>query len=223
MAKLVWDKEEARRFETGVDHGVLYVVDSSGTYGNGVAWNGLTGVTETPSGAEDNDIWADNIKYVTLKSAEDFGLTIECVSYPDEWMECDGSKAAVKGVVIGQQPRKKFGLTYRTKVGNAKVGQDAGYKLHLVYGCSAATSDRGYSTVNDSPDVITFSYEVSTTPVNVGKVGEVEYQPTSLITIDSTAVKSTELADLEDTLYGADDSTTAPTLPDPATVIGMFS
>lgn len=216
MAKLIWDELAERTFETGVDHGVLYPVTSSGTYGKGVAWNGLTGVTETPSGAEDNDIWADNIKYVTLKSAEDFGLSIECVSYPDEWADCDGSVSIVPGLVIGQQPRKKFGLSYRTKKGNAQLGQDAGYKLHLVYGCSASPSDRGYSTVNDSPDVITFSYDVSTTPVTVEG-----HQPTALLTIDSTLVDSAKLATLEAALYG--DGSTEPRLPSPSEVIAMLS
>lgn len=215
MAALEWDKTGEHLFEIGVDHGVLYPVTSSGSYGTGVAWNGLTTVTETPSGAEDTTLWADNIKYLTLKSAEEFGLTIECYTYPDEWLECDGSSEVTEGVVIGQQSRKKFGLCYRTKVGNDSVGDSLGYKLHLAYGCSATPSERSYQTVNDSPDAITFSYEVSCIPVNV-----TGYSPTALITIDSTKVDATKLKTLEGMLYG--DESSQPTLPMPDTVISTL-
>lgn len=218
MAALTWDVSGERYFETGVDHGVLYPVTSGGAYGTGVAWNGLTTVTESPSGAEDTTLWADNIKYLTLKSAEEFGLTIECYTYPDEWMECDGSASPSTGVIIGQQPRKKFGLCYRTKIGNDTEGDQHGYKLHLVYGCSATPSERAYNTVNDSPDAITFSYEVSCIPVNV-----TGYQPTALITIDSTKVDSAKLATLEGILYGsASGGSSNPRLPLPDEVISTL-
>lgn len=199
--KLEWDRTGEHLFEIGVDHGVLYVM--SGTaYGIGVAWNGLTAVTESPSGADNSDLYADNIKYLTLRSAEDFGGTIECYTYPDEWMECDGSYMPVKGVAIGQQTRKNFGFSYRTKVGNDTEGEDFGYKLHLVYNASAGVSDRSYNTVNDSPDAITFSYEFTTIPVNV-----TGHKPTSVVTIDSTKLDENGLAALailEAILYGFD-------------------
>ena len=202
MAKLTWDQTGQKIYETGVDHGVLYPA-SEGTYPKGVAWNGLTNVTESPSGAEPSPIYADNIKYVNLMSAEEFGATVEAYTYPDEFAECDGSKELTKGVYAGQQPRKTFGLCYRTKIGNDVDGDDHGYKLHLIYGALAAPSERAYATVNDSPEATTFSWELSTTPVEVtgGK-------PTACLTIDSTKVDATKLAALEKILYG-DDSTEA--------------
>ena len=200
MAKLTWDQTGQKIYETGVDHGVLYPA-SEGTYPKGVAWNGLTNVTESPSGAEPSPIYADNIKYVNLMSAEEFGATVEAYTYPDEFAECDGSKELTKGVYAGQQPRKTFGLCYRTKIGNDVDGDDHGYKLHLIYGALAAPSERAYATVNDSPEATTFSWELSTTPVEVtgGK-------PTACLTIDSTKVDATKLAALEKILYGDDDT-----------------
>ena len=202
MAKLTWDQTGQKIYETGVDHGVLYPA-SEGTYPKGVAWNGLTNVTESPSGAEPSPIYADNIKYVNLMSAEEFGATVEAYTYPDEFAECDGSKELTKGVYAGQQPRKTFGLCYRTKIGNDVDGDDHGYKLHLMYGALAAPSERAYTTINDSPEATTFSWELSTTPVEVtgGK-------PTACLTIDSTKVDATKLAALEKILYG-DDNTEA--------------
>lgn len=209
MAALTWDASGSRFYETGVNHGVLYPMTDSGTYGNGVAWNGLTGVTESPDGAEPNDLWADNIKYATLRSTETFGGTITAYTYPDEWMECDGSAALADGVFVGQQKRKSFGLCYRTEVGNDTATEsDDGYKLHLVYGATASPSERDYETINDSPDAIEFSWEFDTTPVNVTGA-----KPTSLITIDSTKCDKDKLAALEKILYG--DGTTKPRLPLP--------
>lgn len=201
MAKLVWDADSTRLYETGVDHGVLYVKQTDGTYPNGVAWNGLTAVTQSPSGAESTPLYADNIKYLNLRSAEEFGATIEAYTYPDEFMECDGSAQLAKGVMIGQQSRKMFGFSYRTKIGNDTDGEDHGYKLHLIYGCDAAPSERAYQTVNDSPSAITFSWTISTTPVNV-----TGFKPTASIEIDSTKVDKEKLQALEDILYGSDTS-----------------
>lgn len=201
MARLVWDADSTRLYETGVDHGVLYVKDSDGSYPNGVAWNGLTAVTESPSGAESTPLYADNIKYLNLRSAEEFGATIEAYTYPEEFEQCDGYASLAKGVVLGQQARKMFGLSYRTKLGNDTDGEDHGYKLHLIYGCDAAPSERGYQTVNDSPSAITFSWTISTTPVNV-----TGFKPTASITIDSTKVDEAKLKALEDVLYGSDNS-----------------
>ena len=196
MSLLVWDAIGEHFYETGIDHGVLYPADGN-AYPKGYAWNGLTSVSETPSGAEDTALYADNIKYLTLKSAEEFGLTIEAYTYPEQWEECDGTATLADGVKIGQQTRKKFGLSYRTKIGNDVAGDSLGYKLHLVYGCSASPSERGYQTVNDSPEAISFSWTVTTTPVNLDG-----FKPVSLITIDSTKVDSTKLGQLEDKLYG---------------------
>lgn len=197
MPALVWDKTGERFYETGVDRGVLYVMTPTG-YGNGVAWNGLTTVTESPSGAESNPQYADNIKYLNLISAEEFACTIEAFTYPDEFMVCDGSAELAEGVYVGQQNRKSFGFSYRTKVGNDVEGQDHGYKIHLVYGAMAAPSEKAYNTINDSPEAITFSWEISTTPVAVSGL-----RPTALITIDSTKVDATKLAAFEAILYGA--------------------
>lgn len=223
MSKIVWDTVGERYYETGVKNGVLYPVQTGGLYNKGVAWNGLTAVTESPSGAEATALYADDIKYLNLLSNEEFGATIEAYTYPDEFAECDGSAALATGVMIGQQKRKSFGLCYRTSVGNDIDGSDYGYKLHLVYGCLAAPSERAYATINDSPEAITFSWEISTTPVNVNG-----FKPTSQITIDSTKVKPEKLASLEEILYGKDgtgDSDTGvdPRLPLPDEVATLFS
>lgn len=198
--KLTWDAIGERFYETGVDHGVLYPV-VNGAYPKGYAWNGLTNISESPSGAEQTPLYADNIKYLTLTSAEEFGLTIEAYTYPDEWEECDGTATLANGVKIGQQARKKFGLCYRTKKGNDVDGDAHGEKLHLVYGCSASPSERGYSTVNDSPEAITFSWTVTTTPITLEG-----YSPVALITIDSTKVDSAKYTQLKDILYGTNGS-----------------
>ena len=209
MAKLTWDNTGERIFETGVKQGVLYPIQSDGKYTKGVAWNGLTAVTESPSGAEATALYADDIKYLNLLSNEEFGATIEAYTYPEEFAECDGSAELATGVMIGQQKRKTFGLCYRTTIGNDVEGNDYGYKLHLVYGCLAAPSEKGYSTINDNPDAITFSWEVSTTPVNVEG-----FKPTSQITIDSTKADPTKLAALEAVLYGGAETEAKLPLPD---------
>ena len=198
MAKIVWDKTGEHFYETGVKNGVLYVQEGS-SYPKGVAWNGLTAVTESPSGAEATPLYADDIKYLNLISTEEFGATIEAYTYPDEFAVCDGSAALVDGVMIGQQARKTFGLCYRTTIGNDTNGNDYGYKLHIIYGALAAPSEKAYATINDSPEAITFSWEVTTTPVNVTGA-----KPTASITIDSTKADPTKLAALEDILYGKD-------------------
>ena len=209
MPKLTWDNIGERLFETGVKQGVLYPIQSDGKYTKGVAWNGLTAVTESPSGAEATPLYADDIKYLNLLSNEEFGATIEAYTYPDEFAECDGSAELVTGVMIGQQKRKVFGLCYRTTIGNAVDGPDHGYKLHLIYGCLAAPSEKAYSTINDSPEAITFSWEVTTTPVNVEG-----FKPTSQITIDSTKADPTKLAALEAVLYGGAETEAKLPLPD---------
>ena len=224
MSKIVWDQTGERFFETGVDRGVLYPINNEGKYTPGVAWNGLTAVTESPSGAEPTDLYADNIKYLTMRSAETFGATIEAYTYPDEFGQCDGSAEIATGVIIGQQARKTFGLCYRTLLGNDVDGQDHGYKLHLIYGATASPSEKGYATVNDSPEAITFSWEVSTTPVNVNG-----FKPTACITIDSTKANPTDLASLEEILYGKDAGATGtpaavdPRLPLPDEVAEIMS
>lgn len=210
MAALTWDGSGERLYETGVDRGVLYVMSTGGTYGTGVAWNGLTGVTESPSGAEETALYADNIKYVSLYSAEEFGATIEAYTYPDEFAECDGSAELAGGVTVGQQARKTFGLCYRTLLGNDTDGQSHGYKLHLIYGATASPSEKAYATVNDSPEAITFSWEITTTPVNVTGMS-----PTASITIDSTKADAECLAALEAKLYGSTEPSGTPTLPLP--------
>lgn len=213
MSKLVWDTTGERYYETGVKKGVLYV-QTAGAYPKGVAWNGLTAVTESPSGAEATALYADDIKYLNLMSNEEFGATIEAYTYPDEFAACDGSAALVDGVMIGQQKRSAFGLCYRTAIGNDTDGSDYGYKLHLVYGCQAAPSEKGYATINDSPEAITFSWEVTTTPVEV-----TGHKPTSCITIDSTKVDPGKLAALEKVLYGGTDTEARLPLPDEITSI----
>lgn len=201
MSKIVWDNVGERLYETGVRNGVLYVQDSSGTYPKGVAWNGLTAVTESPSGAEASPMYADDIKYLNLISAEEFGATIEAYMYPDEFKECNGEATLVKGITIGQQKRKTFGFCYRTVVGNDVDGEDFGYKIHLIYGATAAPSEKAYATINDSPEAITFSWEVTTTPVTVEG-----YKPTASLTIDSTQVTPEQLAAIEAILYGTEDA-----------------
>ena len=217
MAVITWDETGKRFYETGVDHGVLYPISEAGKYTPGVAWNGLTALTETPEGAEIEDLYADNIKYLSLLSAETFGGTIEAYTYPDEFMECDGSKELSAGVVAYQQTRKTFGLCYRTVLGNDVDGNDKGYKLHLIYGCKASVSERAYSTINDSPEAITFSWEFKSTPVTVSKAG---FKPTSCIIIDSTKVAKEKMTLLENKLYG--DISTEPELPLPDEVLSII-
>jgi len=207
MGKLVWDKTGERLYETGVSNAVLYPLSTEGLYNLGVAWNGLTAVTESPSGAEASPSYADNIKYLNLISAEDFGGTIEAYTYPDEFGACDGSAELTEGVVIGQQSRKTFGLCYKTILGNDIEDTEYGYKLHLVYGAKAAPSEKPYATVNDSPEAITLSWEITTTPVSV-----TGFKPTACLIIDSTKVDATKLAALEKILYGTD-ATTTPVAP----------
>ena len=209
MSKLVWDQTGERLYETGVKQGVLYVQDDKGAYPKGVAWNGLTAVTESPSGAEATPLYADDIKYLNLMSNEEFGATIEAYTYPDEFAECDGSASLVTGVSIGQQKRKAFGLCYRTVLGNDVDNNDYGYKLHLIYGALAAPSEKAYATINDSPEAITFSWEVTTTPVAV-----TGFKPTASVTIDSTKVDKTKLAALEAILYGSESEEARLPLPD---------
>lgn len=215
MTKLAWDQVGERLYETGVDRGVLYI-PTAGVYSNGYAWNGLTTVTESPSGAEASPQYADNIKYLNLVSAEEFGGTIEAFTYPDEFAQCDGTATPSPGVAVGQQSRKTFGLAYRTRLGNDVDGTDNGYKLHLVYGALAAPSEKAFATINDSPEAITFSWEFTTTPVDVPGL-----KPTALLTIDSTKVSAGALSDLEDMLYGTPG--TDPRLPLPAEVLALFS
>lgn len=198
MAKLVWDKTGDRLYETGVKNGVLYI-PTSGVYSKGVAWNGLTAVTESPSGAEATALYADDIKYLSLMSTEEFGATIEAYTYPNEFAACDGSAELADGVMIGQQKRSTFGLCYKTTIGNDTEGNDHGYKLHIIYGALAKPSERAYATINDSPEAITFSWEITTTPVNVTGA-----KPTASLVIDSTKADPSKLAALEDILYGKD-------------------
>lgn len=216
MSKLVWDQSGKRLYETGVDHGVLYPIQTGGVYSKGVAWNGLTAVTESPSGADVNDIYADNMKYLGLVGAEKFGATVEAYTYPDEFAECDGSVELVKGATIGQQNRKVFGMVYRTVIGNDVDGNEHGYKLHLIYGATAAPSEKAYNTINEDPEVITFSWELSTTPVNV-----TGHKPTASLTIDSTKADPTKLAELEKILFG--DTETEPRLPLPDEIAQLLN
>lgn len=216
MSKLVWDQSGKRLYETGVDHGVLYPIQIGGVYSKGVAWNGLTAVTESPSGADINDIYADNMKYLGLVGAEKFGATVEAYTYPDEFAECDGSVELVKGATIGQQNRKVFGMVYRTVIGNDVDGNEHGYKLHLIYGATAAPSEKAYNTINEDPEAITFSWELSTTPVNV-----TGHKPTASLTIDSTKADPTKLAELEKILFG--DTETEPRLPLPDEIAQLLN
>ena len=220
-AKIVWDKTGEKLYETGVKNGVLYP-QVNGAYPEGVAWNGLTAVTESPSGAEATPLYADDIKYLNLYSAEEFGATIECYTYPDEFAKCDGSAEIATGVSIGQQTRQAFGMSYKTTVGNDTEGANYGYKLHLIYGATASPSEKAYSTISDSPEAITFSYEVTTTPVNV-----TGFNPTASIVIDSTKVPADKLAKLEEILYGKNPTSeggedgVAPRLPLPDEIVTL--
>lgn len=224
MSRVKWDETSKRLFETGIDKGVLYPYNTtSNAYDNGVAWSGLTGVTETPSGAEPTALYADNIKYLTLMSAEELGGTITAYMYPDEFKACDGSAELEDGITVGQQDRKVFGLCYRTKIGSDTDSNDHGYKLHLIYGCLASASERAYSTINDSPEAIEFSWEFTCTPVDV-----TGFKPTAIVTIDSTKVDADKLASFEEILYGKDASGdsgtgTAPKLPLPDEVKSHFA
>ena len=213
---LVWDAAGKRFYETGVKKGVLYVQDAKGAYPKGVAWNGLTGVTESPSGAEANAIYADDMKYLNLYSTEEFGATVEAYTYPDEFAACDGSAELTAGVTIGQQKRKAFGMCYRTVLGNDVTGEDYGYKLHIIYGAMASPSEKAYATVNDSPEAITFSWEITTTPVNVEGM-----KPTASLVIDSTKVDASKLSALEAILYGSEN--TDPRLPLPNEIKTLMS
>ena len=212
MAKLVWDALGEHFYETGVDHVVLYRLDANNAYSKGYAWNGVSSISESPSGGDANPVWADNIKYLNLRAAEEYGSTIECYQYPEEFAECNGEGQPASGISIGQQTRKTFGLSYRTIIGNDAASNDYGYKLHLVYGCTASPSEKSYQTVNDSPEAGTFSFELSTVPVAIPG-----YKNTAILTIDSTKVDGTALAALEALLYGGD--STEPTLPSPETVL----
>jgi hypothetical protein len=197
MARLIWDEVGQRFFETGVKNGVLYVQDNDGSYKNGVVWNGLTAVTESPSGAEETPLYADDVKYLTLRSAEEFGATVEAYTYPEEFEQCDGSASIADGVTIGQQARRAFGLCYRTSVGNDIQGQNFSYKLHLIYGCTVAPSEKSYSTINDNPEAITFSWELSTVPVPVDG-----FSPTASLVIDASKVDEGKMQQLENALFG---------------------
>lgn len=207
--RLTWDDAGKRLYETGVKRGVLYPQDDNGAYPKGVAWNGLTAVTESPEGAEPTPLYADDIKYLNLLSTEEFKATVEAYTYPDEFAECDGSGSLVEGVTIGQQDRKTFGLSYRTSLGNDVKGNEYGYKLHIVYGCLAAPSEKAYATVNDSPEAITFSWEVSTTPVNV-----TEFKPTASLVLDSVKLGAAKMKAIEDVLYGSSTAEARLPLPD---------
>ncbi len=220
MAVLTWDAAGERIYETGVSNGVLFIPDNTGDYAEGFAWNGLTTITQSPSGAESNPQFADNIKYVDIRSAEEFGGTIEAFTYPDEWEQCDGT-GTVYGVSLGQQTRKTFGLVWKTLIGNDLVGTDYGYKLHLVWSATAAPSEQANATVNDSPEAVTFSWEFSTTSVAVGTVDSVAWKPLSSITVNSTKVDADALADLEDILFGTEG--VDPRLPSPAEVLALFA
>lgn len=215
MSMLKWDQTGERLYETGVKKGVLYVFDQ-GKYGTGVAWNGLTAVTESPSGAEATALYADDIKYLNLMSNEEFGGTIEAYTYPEEFAACNGEASLAEGVVIGAQPRKTFGLSYVTTIGNDTDGNDHGYKIHLVYGALASVSEKAYATINDSPEAITFSWEFTTTPVEVAG-----HKPTAVVTIDSTKVDAGKLKALEDKLYGTESEEAA--LPLPSEIVTMFA
>ena len=215
--RLVWDAVGERLFETGVKQCVLYPIDKiSGTYNKGVAWNGITSVSESPSGAEATDLYADDAKYLSLLSAETFGCTVEAYTYPEEFEACDGTAQLTPGVTIGQQARSVFGLCYRTTVGNDVDGNDHGYKLHMIYGCKATPSEKSYSSINDSPEAITFSWTVNTTPVSVEG-----FKPTASLVIDSTKVDKSKLSKLEDVLYGSE--STDPRLPLPNEIVTILT
>lgn len=215
MSQIKWDQQGERKFENGVDHGVLYLPDETGVYDTGFAWNGLVSVTEKPSGTEPTAVYADNIKYITLISAEEYAASIEALTYPDEFMLCDGTAEVAVGVYAGQQSRRAFGLSYRTKIGD-DLNPERGYKIHLVYGALAAPTEKAHTTINDSPEAATFTWELSTTPVEIDGL-----KPTATLVIDSTKVSSTELAALEALLYGTAD--TEPSLPTPDEVVALFT
>lgn len=216
MAKLVFNNVGERLFETGVKNGVLYVMGDDGTYEKGVVWNGLTAVTESPSGAETTPLYADDVKYVVIYAAEEFGATVEAYTYPEEFEECDGSASIFEGITIGQQTRKSFGMCYKTSVGNDVQGQDFGYKIHIIYGAKAAPSEKSYSTINDSPEAVTFSWELSTVPVPVEG-----FNPTATMVIDSTRVPAEKLALIEDKLYGTESEEA--TLPLPNELLALLA
>ena len=224
MSKLIWDNVGERIYETGVQNCVLYIRDLLGAYSKGVAWNGITSVSESPSGAEPTPLYADNIKYLNLISAEEFAATIEAYTYPDEFMECDGTAPIAEGVFVGQQGRKTFGLAYKTNIGDDVVGNDKGYKLHLIYGCLASPSEKAYSTINDSPEAIAFSWEVTTIPVPIPG-----NKPSAKITIDSTKVDAIKLKEFEDILFGTDEGpggdpvATEARLPLPEEIAAIFA
>ena len=215
MAKLIFNNVGERFFETGVKNGVLYVMGDDGTYENGVVWNGLTAVTESPSGAETTPLYADDVKYVVIYAAEEFGATVEAYTYPEEFEECDGSASIFEGITIGQQTRKSFGMCYKTSVGNDVQGQDFGYKIHIIYGAKAAPSEKSYSTINDSPEAVTFSWELSTVPVPVEG-----FNPTATMVIDSTRVPAEKMTLIEDKLYGTE--STEATLPLPGELLALL-
>lgn len=215
MAKLVFNNVGERLFETGVKNGVLYVMGDEGAYENGVVWNGLTAVTESPSGAETTPLYADDVKYVVIYAAEEFGATVEAYTYPEEFEQCDGSAAISEGITIGQQTRKSFGMCYKTSVGNDVQGQDYGYKIHIIYGAKAAPSEKSYSTINDSPEAVTFSWELSTVPVPVEG-----HNPTATMVIDSTRVPAEKMAKIEAKLYGSEESDA--TLPLPNEILDLI-
>ena len=215
MSKLVWDQTGERLYETGVKNGVLYL-PTDGVYNKGVVWNGLTSVTESPSGAESTALYADDTKYLNLMSAEEFGATVEAYTYPEEFAECDGSASIADGIYIGQQNRRIFGLCYKTTVGNDTEAHNFGYKLHLIYGCTAAPSEKAYTSINDSPEAITFSWEINTTPVSV-----TGHKPTATVIIDSTKVNATKMIELEEILYGTE--STEPRMPLPDEIAALFA
>lgn len=217
MSKLTWDNIGERLYETGVSKGVLYPMSKAGAYEKGVAWNGLTAVTESPSGAEANPLYADNIKYLELRSTEEFGATIEAYTYPEEFAACDGSASLVDGVTIGQQPRQGFGFSYQTVIGNDTEGENHGYKIHIVYGAKAAPSEKAYASINDSPEAITFSWEITTTPVTV-----TGHKPTAHLEIDSTKLSAAQMAAVEALLYGADAEGSEPSLPLPDAILAAI-
>ena len=219
---ITWHDAGTRKYEVGVEKGVLYPISNAGTYTTGVAWNGLSAVNESPSGAEETKVYADNIKYLGLMSAEEYAATIEAYYYPDEFAACNGEADLVDGVTIGQQTRQKFGFSYVTKLGNEVMGENYGYILHLVYGCVASPSERNHQTINDSPEASAMSWEVSTTPVEVGTINGVAYKPTATVNIDSTKVDSTKLTALEGILYGSTNGD-GPRLPLPGEIYTLFS
>ena len=227
MPKLMWDQAGERTYETGVSECALFVAATGSSYQTGVPWNGLTGVTESPSGAEETALYANNSKYLSLRSAEEFGGTIEAYTYPDEWAACDGSGTLATGVHVGQQTRKSFGLAYKTVVGNDTEGEAHGYKLHLIYGASVSPSERAYATINDSPEAITFSWEFNTTPVDVPAVGTEKFKKTSCLTIDTTELEggkdNAKLKELEAIIYGSDSPSANSRLPLPSEVYTIFS